>query len=791
MRIFVASWFFPPNSSSEGFVTYKLLRNSSHSYDVVCSTSDLWGYKARMEVEEPRIKIIPVKTAELDEWKEQAIKIFEAEHAKRPYDAIMTRSMPPEALEVGLAVKKRHPDVLWIASTGDPIANNPYVVNAMEKFLPPEDGRDEFLADLPQPSVSWRRDWTKSINSTIRLEAELKVLQEKSLAAADAVICPSDIQRRFMRSGNRVRRFEVVPHSFDASLYSRASGYDPGFAEGKINLVYLGYSDQLRSLMPMVQALRALYVEYPELATKLCFHIYGNYPADVSDYIQSFQLPAGLCIPHGNCTYWESLAVMKAADWLVHIDAYFPSLSETGGSIFFAGKLADYLGSGKPVFALTGAGSPADCIVRNYGGVICLPWDGGAIRGALASIARGKMDVSVDLDFAAKYDARKVAAEFDSFLGKLFAPVECSPVGKPVLAGKAIPPSKTMTVCVPCYNAAATLRRCLDSILAVKRPERLDVIVVDDGSTDKSAEIAVAYVNEHPGNVRLLRKPNGGHGSGINAGIDIAAGRYFRVVDSDDWVDAAALSGELDYLETHEKDAPDICYSNYRLVDSTTGAGSDWVLNWTPEYGRIYKFDDLDTAKVYFTMAGSAFRTQVLRDSGLRCMEHCFYTDSEYILKPIPYVRTAVFLKAPVYRYWRGQEGQSVAFSSFVKNYDNHYAVVRSLVDFYNTAKFPSVQKKYFFRLLKEHLVTHYRIMEEFDDDKKRGRARKRDFDEYLKKAMPELYKWSLRRPMPAPCCDSASQNMDGGTRKKLKRLVKMMLPYSVVRLYQKKHYGV
>ena len=115
----------------------------------------------------------------------------------------------------------------------------------------------------------------------------------------------------------------------------------------------------------------------------------------------------------------------------------------------------------------------------------------------------------------------------------------------------------TLTVIVPCYNSAADMRRCLDSILAADAPD-VEIIVVDDGSHDATGEIADEYAERHAGRVRAVHKPNGGHGSTINVGLELANGRYFKVVDSDDWVDVAAFGQLLATLRRFEVSGADV-----------------------------------------------------------------------------------------------------------------------------------------------------------------------------------------------------------------------------------------
>ena len=126
-KILVISWFYPPVNSSEGLVTYKLLKSSQHDYDIFTQkNSELWCYDNKTELPESKnIKIIFAKANNLKEWMEEAIEYYKENIDK--YDIIMTRSMPPESHKIGLKIKQINPDIKWIASFGDPIAKSPYI----------------------------------------------------------------------------------------------------------------------------------------------------------------------------------------------------------------------------------------------------------------------------------------------------------------------------------------------------------------------------------------------------------------------------------------------------------------------------------------------------------------------------------------------------------------------------------------------------------------------------------------------------------------------------------------
>ena len=130
MKIFVASWFFPPATSSEGIVTYKLLSKSRHTYDVCSADCDLWSYKHKLDLTSENINVFPIKTDKLDEWVDKCAELFIERNKTEHYDAFMTRSMPPESISVAKIIKEACPEAKWIASLADPISKSPYDLKA-------------------------------------------------------------------------------------------------------------------------------------------------------------------------------------------------------------------------------------------------------------------------------------------------------------------------------------------------------------------------------------------------------------------------------------------------------------------------------------------------------------------------------------------------------------------------------------------------------------------------------------------------------------------------------------
>ena len=116
---------------------------------------------------------------------------------------------------------------------------------------------------------------------------------------------------------------------------------------------------------------------------------------------------------------------------------------------------------------------------------------------------------------------------------------------------------KILSIVIPTYNAEKFLDKGLTSFIMKdeKLLSELEVIVVNDGTPDKSVEVAQKYVDMHPDVFRIVNKKNGGHGSAINEGVKHVTGKYFKVIDADDWVDTEALERTMKILETEEFDA--------------------------------------------------------------------------------------------------------------------------------------------------------------------------------------------------------------------------------------------
>jgi len=741
VNIFVASWFFPPSTSSEGIVAYKLLKNSKYHYDVFSSTSKQWGYhEAMQQAEESNLTCYHIETDDVTDWVDASIQKFEELYPKQQYRFVMTRSMPPESILVGMRIKEKHPEVKWIASLADPIANNPYELKAyIDDCATIKANQKVALKEALQESGGESlAKWEKRPEDGIRLLCKLKKWENMVIQQADLIISPSEQQLLYML-GNRSwsTKYFVLPHSFDPSFYRK----EKIVKNDKIVFSFIGYSDAVRSLEPFVKAIQYLREKGSMALSRIEMRFIGNNPRSIYDMILNNYLEDIIKVESG-VDYYQSLERMRESDWLLHVDAFFPQLAP-GGSIFFAGKLVDYMGAGKLVFALTEKGSPADQIVTGMGGVSILPWEIPSIADKLEEIISGSVQYRLNADYVARYSASAVAAVFDARIEKLCGGSwTLRSLGWPNVSTSSS--DKIVTVCVPAYNVERYLERCLWTLVHHKMAADVEILVIDDGSTDHTAEIAGMLAARYPGIVRLIQKENGGHGSTINRAISEGAGKYFMVVDGDDWIDGEQFAALLTKVKNGEIDT-DIISSNYHEIDMETSALTPWQQQARVEYFKAIPFEDLDLENVYFTLASTIIKLSVLRQIDQKLQEKTFYVDVEYILFPVPYLKDVTFVDYHIYKYCRGNAEQSVYIPTMVKRYDHHERIMKNVLAYKQEHQMSSAQSTYYDAILKRHLYTHYALFMVYDTDKKHGYEIGKRFDAFLQETDPELAKWAGR----------------------------------------------
>lgn len=300
--------------------------------------------------------------------------------------------------------------------------------------------------------------------------------------------------------------------------------------------------------------------------------------------------------------------------------------------------------------------------------------------------------------------------------------------------------NKILTITVPTYNVEKYLDRCILSLVNDESIlDLLDIIIVNDGSKDKSLEIAKKYEKQYPNCIRVIDKENGGHGSTINVGLKEAKGKYFRILDSDDWVN---IDDFPKYVKDLEKLDVDVVVTDYTLM--RVFSNEEVVIKYKIQKNKITKFDDVDIESLYpdyFSNAASTFKTETLRKAGLYLDEKCYYVDMEYILLPIKEINDYIYLDYNIYRYFFGRANQSVNLDSFVKNRAMHEKVLKRLIDFYVNEDLSQIKHEYVKYILVFLLNTHYNIYTKAKLPDKKAKKEIKEFDKYLKKTAPDLSK--------------------------------------------------
>lgn len=301
--------------------------------------------------------------------------------------------------------------------------------------------------------------------------------------------------------------------------------------------------------------------------------------------------------------------------------------------------------------------------------------------------------------------------------------------------------NKILTVTVPAYNVEKYLKRCLLSLTYdTEALPLLEIIVVSDGSTDSTLDIAQEFASKYPNSISVVDKENGGHGSTINTGLKLAAGKYFRVIDADDWVNIDDFGNFVRRLEELDTD---IVITNY--CHEMAYIGTKLFHKYKKlEYDKPYSLNTMSLKLLgddYFYMATSTIKTNRLREANLTLDEHTFYVDMEYNILPIKYITTFIYLKFDIYRYWIGRPEQSMDLKNTFKNRSHHEKVLRRLIDFYDTTNkgLTKNKREYVKKIIILMLNTHYFIYCNKKVPFSAAREIKK-FDQWLKSASPTLY---------------------------------------------------
>ena len=262
---------------------------------------------------------------------------------------------------------------------------------------------------------------------------------------------------------------------------------------------------------------------------------------------------------------------------------------------------------------------------------------------------------------------------------------------------------KLLSVVIPCYNSEEYMRYCIESLLP--GGENVELLIVNDGSVDDTADIANEYAKSYPTIIKAIHQENGGHGEAVNTGIRNASGSYLKVVDSDDWVDIRAYLKILEVLKSFvkEKKSVDMIVSNFVYEKESSKFKKVMKYDNVLPEGKIFTWDDIGSFHKgqYILMHSIIYRTKLLRDCGLVLPKHTFYVDNLFVYRPLEYVKKIFYINVDFYRYFIGREDQSVNEKVMIKRIDQQIKVNKIMID---AVKIEEIESLKLYRYMISHL---------------------------------------------------------------------------------------
>ena len=304
---------------------------------------------------------------------------------------------------------------------------------------------------------------------------------------------------------------------------------------------------------------------------------------------------------------------------------------------------------------------------------------------------------------------------------------------------------KLLTIAIPCYNSEAYMDKAIESLLP--GGEDVEIIIVNDGSKDRTAEIGQEYADKYPTIVRLINKENGGHGSAVNTGIAEASGLFFKVVDSDDWVKESAYQQILEKLRelSGAEKTLDMMISNF--VYEKVGAERKKVMayHYALPRNKMFGWEDVRHFHKgqYILMHSVIFRTKLLRECKLVLPEHTFYVDNIFVFQPLPSVKNMYYLDVNFYRYFIGRDDQSVNEKVMISRIDQQIRVNKIMIDYFAKIhkNIQSNKKLYHYMVTYLDIITTVSSIMLIRAETEESLEKKKDLWEYLKQKDKALYK--------------------------------------------------
>lgn len=294
---------------------------------------------------------------------------------------------------------------------------------------------------------------------------------------------------------------------------------------------------------------------------------------------------------------------------------------------------------------------------------------------------------------------------------------------------------KIISVIVPSYNVEKYLDNLLNSFIDSDVLDDIEILIVNDGSTDKTYEKALDYSNKYPHSIKVINKENGGHGSTINVGIKECLGKFFKVVDGDDWVNSKEFANLVQFLKTNNSD---MIVSPFDFYYEKTKTRETYKISFSDKKGEM-KFSSICGNIERIPMHCIVYKSSILKENNITIDEHLFYVDVEYVLYTLKYINTVSVFNESVYVYRLGTDEQSMNKNKLWERRNQHFKVLCSLINYYKKNNFEAEKKKYLIGAIASLAYAQYLIFLEgpINLSTKKELA---DYDKQLKSMSKEIY---------------------------------------------------
>lgn len=305
---------------------------------------------------------------------------------------------------------------------------------------------------------------------------------------------------------------------------------------------------------------------------------------------------------------------------------------------------------------------------------------------------------------------------------------------------------KLLSFIIPAYNCAGFLSKCVESMLCPEVLDKLDIVIVNDGSTDGTAATAQSYCQRYPQSVRLISQENKGHGGALNTGCAAAVGTYLKVIDADDWVQTENLPAFLSALEGCESD---VVLTHHYTRNVSNGETRHWKSYPGAISGALSMEQVMERPKDFFrslTFHGITYRTDFYRQQGIALSEHVFYEDQEYSTIPCCFARSILCLDLFIYNYRIGDVNQSVSDANQLKRIGHMQTVLDRLLSEYRSRSLNDAGRVFYRHKAQVVLLSYLTTVLLVEPDRSRGRSLAKAIMARFAAQMPEAYAMTWKK---------------------------------------------